>query len=280
MNFSIQTHVKKLLHILMILALASCSQNERQDTVITTNNVGLISENLTKIDQNTLVIFDCDDTLISFKDAVLRSENETFLKKMQLTKEEQKAFLKKKGIVLLNSKRELVNDKLPIIIKNTQRKKAKVLLITAAREQNCGKIQSVLTWRINDLRSFGFYFDISWPNLNKANLGSEVWFDKGIVFAGKIEKSKALEKFLAFCKFTPNKIIFIDDKKKNIEDMKSFCAKKALPFIGIHYTEAAQNGVPFSEQRAIFQINYLKKYNLWLSDREADKLSQSHAKTR
>lgn len=270
--------MKKILPLLIISTFAACEDKEKKATIITTNSHEIILENLQTIHKNTIVVFDCDDTLIRFKDAVLQSKNDKFIQKRLLTsKTKDESFLRKKGTVLLNAERTLVHHKLPEIVKNIQNN-AKTLVITAAKEQNCGVIRSVIDWRIDDLKKFGFYFGESWPNLHKKELKKGIWFDQGIVFSNGIPKSKAFQMFLEYSEFTPQKVVFIDDKRENVEDMKTFCQKKGFEFLGVHYIEAFKNESRFSEEIATFQLNYLQKHDIWLGDQEANDLIEKSGK--
>lgn len=261
--------MNRILLILIVLGLSSCKNNN--ELIISADSADVISKYSDNLEPDALVIFDCDETLISFKDAVLRANNEKFLQKIvSSNKNRQLDFATKKGIVLLNAERALVNEKLPHIIKNIQKNEGKTLVITAMRNESCGDIRSTADWRIEELRKFGFNFDDSWKNLTEITFKSGVLFARGVIFAGKTLRSKALDMFLKHIRFSPPIIIFVDDKRENIEDMLKYCHKNKIKFIGIHYTEASKNEPEFSKKRAILQLTRLIEGNIWLSDKDAE----------
>jgi hypothetical protein len=67
-----------------------------------------------------------------------------------------------------------------------------------------------------------------------------------------------------------NKIIFIDDKRENLESVRKFCQKSKTPFVGIEYTAVKDApATPLNKERAAFQFKLLEEEKRWLSDEEA-----------
>lgn len=80
-------------------------------------------------------------------------------------------------------------------------------------------------WRIVELNQHGYYCDKSWQNLKDINLKSLMKvtnnanpvYKAGIVFVDQAgEKGPMLDAFLTYAKIKAKKIIFIDDKFKNL----------------------------------------------------------------
>ncbi|TET36285.1 DUF2608 domain-containing protein [Candidatus Dependentiae bacterium] len=60
-------------------------------------------------------------------------------------------------------------------------------------------------------------------------------YSHGIIFAGSLNKGDVLKHWLEQLKFQPKKIIFIDDKLKNIETVADAMKTANYPFVGIRY---------------------------------------------
>ncbi len=134
---------------------------------------------------------------------------------------------------------------------------------------------SLIDLRIDELYKFGFDFSKNWCNLKETALikGNETpYYKKGIICSGPGTKSSALRLFLEYSKIYPKKIIFVDDTKKNLEDIKTFSEELGIEFLGIEYLgyKKILHKYPFSEKRAIFQIDYLIKNEIWISDEKAE----------
>ncbi|HRW58961.1 MAG TPA: DUF2608 domain-containing protein, partial [Chlamydiales bacterium] len=93
-------------------------------------------------------------------------------------------------------------------------------------------------------------------------------FYKGMIFTCCSNKGKSLEQFLLYAKIHPSKIIFIDDKLKNLVDIEKLCEKEDIPFLGIQYLKDRRL-MQADEKTAKFQIEYFKKNKQWLSDTKA-----------
>lgn len=268
MNQQKNLMIKFLSLLLATFGLTSCN-NEPDYAFFNTCSVKPIIEELDQANKDTLVVFDCDNTLLRFEDAILfQPEGEKFIEE-QSASIDRKTLLHLKGIILMAASRCLVNEQLPEILKKSQSRGIKILMITACATGPIGQIESLSDWRNDELRRFGFEFDKSWSEKKAREIGPEVWFDRGIVYAKKGSKGKALGLFLSAFNVHPKKIIFIDDKLEKIQEVKKFCFEQKIDLIGIRYTEAFSNSTPFSKELAMFQLEYLLKHDKWLNDQKA-----------
>lgn len=60
-------------------------------------------------------------------------------------------------------------------------------------------------------------------------------YSHGIIFAGALNKGDVLKHWLEQLQFQPKKIIFVDDKLKNIESVAHAIKTTNYPFVGIRY---------------------------------------------
>lgn len=248
--------------------------------IITTDSIDILKSELNKVETDTLVIFDCDDVLLYKTDSLLNKDNADELKKYI-----NFAFLKHplayfdidelKWVVLKNCHQILVHNDFVDMISKLQNRNIKTIVLTAMLNKTTNE-GSFIDLRIDELAKFGFDFSKNWDNLKETALIEETenpYYKKGIVCSGSMSKGTTLELFLKYSKFIPKKIIFIDDMKKNLEDVKNFSKKAGIEFLGIEYLgyKKMLPKFPFSKKRAIFQLDYLIKNKLWLSDEEAER---------
>lgn len=246
--------------------------------IITTDSIDVLKLELSKADINTLVIFDCDDVLIHKTDSILNKDNSDKLKRCI-----NFAFIKHpfayfhldslKWIVSKNCNQILVHD-LPALVSKLQDRNIKAIVLTAMINKTIEE-GSFINLRIEELYKFGFDFSKNWNDLKETSLidqDDSPYYKQGIICAGHKSKSIALELFLKYSRFHPKKIIFIDDSRKNLEDVMAFSQKTGIEFLGIEYLgyRKIPNKYSFSQKRADFQINNLITNKIWLSDEDAE----------
>ncbi len=69
---------------------------------------------------------------------------------------------------------------------------------------------------------------------------------EGVIFVGlKNDKGETLMRLLDHVKHQPKKILFIDDKEKNLHSVARACKKREIPFIGLRYGYLDRAGESF-----------------------------------
>lgn len=99
---------------------------------------------------------------------------------------------------------------------------------------------------IRDLFSLDWSFLPTAPSSNTFNIPTirPVTYTEGILFVGDYnKKGETFCKFLAIIGQKPLKIVFMDDKRKHVEEMEQACNEQGIDYIGIHYT-----AINFSEK--------------------------------
>lgn len=81
---------------------------------------------------------------------------------------------------------------------------------------------------------------------------------QGILFVGDYnKKGDVFIPFLSLINQSPKKIVFIDDKRKNVEELEQALAGSGIEYIGVYYT-AIDNVKPvYSKEIADFQYKFL-----------------------
>jgi hypothetical protein len=246
--------------------------------IIKTNDTKIIEQTLQSVDTDTLVIFDVDDVLMHADDQILKSKNADACKvlvkklKQQVGKDKIQEVT---SIILLTRKNSPVDLSMVNIIEDLQKRDIKVLALTNCATGKFGLIPNTENWRIAELSKHGYYFDKSWKNLKDINLKSLMKvtndanpiYKAGIVFVDQTgAKGPVLDAFLTYATIKPKKIIFIDDKSKNLVSVEEFAKQHNIEFIGIEYTKALEEKEVLNTDIAQLQFEVLKKEKKWLSD--------------
>jgi len=280
--------MKKLVFILVYLLTISCPIVSAE--IIKTASLSPMEAALEKADADTLVIFDVDDVLITAKDQILQPPHHKFAESLEKTIENrhsEEEAQKLWSIIWKGRFDEPVNPQLVSLIKDAQLKGIKVMALTNAWTGSFGIIPSLEEWRIQELEGFGYSFKNSWNdtkpkvfiNLKPKDPKRFPVFKSGIVFTCNLPKGEVLKAFLLYVGFSPKKIIFVDDKRKNLNSVEAFCHATGKQFIGFEYTAVAERPkIPLNEKRAQLQFDVLEKEQKWLSDNEVDVRMQSMIK--
>jgi hypothetical protein len=59
-------------------------------------------------------------------------------------------------------------------------------------------------------------------------------YKHGIIFTANINKGHVLDQYIKTTNQKPDLIYFFDDKKKNLQDIMTYCVDNNIPFIGFH----------------------------------------------
>jgi hypothetical protein len=241
-----------------------------------------IIKELNKADPDTLVVFDVDYVLIVPKDLIARPASRE-LRHTLFPKIEQEVgqdkFKYLSSIMRSQGVGELVDDRLPGLIKELQDRSVKVIALTAQGYGPFGVIKDEGTLRVEELKKLDLDFSQSFPSLERFTLNIPSPKDQlplyrdGIIFTDRSSKGEALIAFLQRVKWTPKQIIVIDDGRQHLEHIQE--ALKAnhlngLLFLYIDGKLAVEKPDPDLAQT---QFDYLIKNEKWLSDEEARKLS-------
>lgn len=241
-----------------------------------------IIEAIAQSSEDTLVIVDVDDVLIKANDQILQLAHKPELNKI-IAGLAQKYPLSRiqelTSIVMLQYQNSLIDPKIKDVFQLLNDKNIKFIALTAADTGKLGYIASIEDWRIQSLKNFGFDFSSSFPDLQPItfeNLPSTknparfATYKTGILFSSDVPKGEVLKAFLAYAKSQFKQIIFVDDLRKNLDSVETFCNEVGIAYQGFEYTANAVSS-PLNEERVKLQIDTLINEGKWLSDIEADK---------
>lgn len=242
-----------------------------------------------QLGNDSLVLFDVDDTLMMPGDAILRSCG--YRLRVKLTKkffQNSRLPLYRKypseflsSLVMLQSKPILVEEESISIIKKLQKRGVCTLAITACSTGKFAAIESLTDWRIDEVKGLGIDFSSSlpqYPMLDFFQMEPEEGgplFKSGIIFSSFYPKGEVLKQFLETIRWMPGRIVLVDDRQDFLESVADAMEEKGIPFTGFHYCAVKNILCNIDEEVAEFQFKYLAENANWLSDKEAKKRIKS-----
>lgn len=233
-------------------------------------------------DKPDIIIFDIDETLIAYVDAISQLGVNKFmanLKKEYKLKDEQASLLM--SIILSTSNYRLMEENIDQILNDLTNCSSNIIALTSCRTGEFGQIENVEKWKNNLLKEYGIEFsDHNFDFLNgfvfeelltdaqkKQNIRYPI-FIGGVIYTGKsVNKGPLLKSFLTKAKFSPKKIIFIDDQKRNLEDVGKALQDTNIEFTFLYYKPKEE--IIIDDKLIEIQKKILLDQKRWVSDTEA-----------
>jgi len=217
----------------------------------------------------TLVITDIDDTILV--PPQMLGSDEWFAHRMKKHREgglpshsALERTVSEAQAVREISEMKLVESGTDKIIQSLQKKGLCVMGLTvqgsavSRRTNNQLKFNNIdLT--VNSLSKEDQYFPLG---------GQTMLYRNNILFTTGVSKGEALFTLLDKIKVMPKRIIFIDDKTSNVEEVEKWAKKRNVQYIGLRYSFSDQNKASFRPDIAEVQFNQSTFTHL-LSDDEA-----------
>jgi len=251
----------------------------RSDNITPIESFKKILSELDEADLDTLVVFDIDDVLITYKDMVLRPCGAHFCP-LSWEGIDPKEIFFLMSIMLSEGQIILVDPSIPQLINKLKIRGVRTIAFTAARTGKFGVIENAEDWRLKVLKRFHMDFSVSFPQNqiiyfdNAAKNESDYSiFKKGVLFLGeeKISKGVLLLQFLDKVQWKPKNIVFVDDKMSHLESVETALKATKISFQGYQYKGIEKLSEKLDEKVAEVQFSYLRKNHKWLSDTEAKK---------
>jgi hypothetical protein len=245
-------------------------------TIISAPDLSVIERQVESLDENALVVFDIDYTLIVPLDRVLASCGEKywqqFIKKLRTLGEEGEQL---GSVISLQSEVVLVNREALCLLDLLKSRKIKIVALSAMPAGRFGVISNAEQWRVDQLCALGIDFSWAFPEIDSLTLdGFDETkplpvFKRGVIASSRYPKGKVLVAFLRNIDWKPSTVVFVDDRMEYIESVEQELEKEGIRHISIHYTEAIDQPCELDQQLADVQFNHLMQQGRWLSDEEA-----------
>lgn len=242
-------------------------------------------EVLEKLDENALVVFDVDETLILVKDKIRRKHPEKIIADFNMMHfdtviEDVERKERLDSIILKTAQQELIEPESAQIVKNLQSKNIKVIALTHMHAGKYSTLESMEEWRFKQLYDLNINFEINnsmtiiLKNFPMVRNSHPIFYKGILATARSCQKGEALAELLNQLQWKPSIVVFFDDSFCHIESVHKEILKLNIPCIAFHYkaTEIIANNIDFGIAK--FQYKYLLKHEKWLGDEEAQYLME------
>ena len=264
---------------LTLLVAPACLERSNIHEV---KNLILLEQVVPSLDENSLVIFDVDETLIEAENLWRSDVNKKAksiwyplyqkIHKTVSSRDKKRVLFSRMGMAL---KPMLIDKNVPQIINQIKKQDTKVLALTKFFPGKFGDMKNSEEHRFQELKKLGIDFSSSFPqyiSFEMPELSDKKpapVFHKGIVPTSHCTKGETLVGFLNKINWWPNRIIFIDDKIENLKEVAQIAKEKNIDFLGLHYRAAEDLPCTVDPEVAEFQINYLIKHEQWMGEEQA-----------
>lgn len=108
---------------------------------------------------------------------------------------------------------------------------------------------------LSQLNSIGIDFTLSAPVKHDLLFltSQSIIFRHGVLFTAGTHKGTTLIEFLNQMNFTPTKVVFINDKHKDLTQVEEGCNRLGIPFIGLRYNYLDEEVAAFDPEIAKLQ---------------------------
>lgn len=214
-----------------------------------------VRKELTKCDQETLVLIDIGGTMLYPKDAALQKENHAWAIH----------WLKENGLditsylYLLDSNQKswaLVSEEWPHLINEAKERGVVVAAFTkiALSPDRQGRRYKLLA-----------PFELTFSPIPGLESGSTYVYNNGVIETDQPLKGPVLQEVLSH--YSPKRIVFIDDRLDQVTSVHEICEALGIPAVVFHYTPTTPK-TPFNDVVADHQFRTLLTEQHWLTDEE------------
>lgn len=199
-----------------------------------------IEDVLKYIDDETLIIFDIDNTIARL-DRVIGSDVWFYHRLNSLIQNGKTEYEAMEELLPLLIKIYEHSWLIPVeecvipLIKSLQEKNIKVIALTS-RNMN------ILDRTFEQLHRMGLDFKASSLSqeefdftFNKHDQYRKVAYKDGVIFCGKNNKGDILMHIFIHLNYYPDKVIFVDDKRKYLQSVQQAMNRMGIAFLGIRY---------------------------------------------
>jgi len=253
--------------------------------IIETSKFDLISDILHNSHDESLILLDIDDTIITPKSHMFRagSRHKTIVDDIKKMQHQIPNYLEMLEHWRRTREIMLIHDDWPDLIKQIMEQGKKIYALTQMHTGPFGNIPRMEEWRYNELlREVGVSFVEKFNNKEEieilpetdfnqsSGLSTPAVFYKGYFMTGGHGKDDVLRMICQYLQ--PPEIIFVDDRKDHVERLHQVCKEHDIEYRGIIYKGAELVPGNLDHELAEFQREYWFKHSKWLEDEEARKM--------
>lgn len=240
-----------------------------------------------------LFVFDIGNVLLEFSDPNLQSRfdehpelkkiKESLIEVLKQGPNTREELVKFKSDMRLNAKIQPVEEALNDAIVMLQKRKIKVIGLTALDTGSFGLIKSLEDWRYKQLASLGLDFSSSFDpkkidllevSIERDKVVSHALYYHGILFTNDIPKGLVLKTFLNKIGFKPDRVFFFDNSVKNAASVVKELEGASIPCCAHVYKAASVHKMEsdLNIEIARFQYELMKQRTRYVSYFEAKSL--------
>lgn len=218
------------------------------------NDMKEIFDHFNHTDTKTLVIFDVDMVLLqpsnpAFQMTNMKRFNSVAKRIMkEIPVEKQMMFL---SLIAMRSPAVLIDNRTPQLLNQILQRGIPTIALTAHLTGPLGTVSKIEQYRIDELRQLGIDFYKTAPCQQTivfddlvAYRGNYPIYCHGVLFTNgnAVSKGKAFSSFLKRTNFSPNKVIFIDDREDNLKSLEMAIQRldRSIEYQGLHFIGAMQ----------------------------------------
>ncbi len=268
--------------LLLIALFTLAIQVHASDKIQPINSICEIAS--LQLDHDTLFIFDVDKVLLTSCDQVFvdhRKQWKAVIEQAPDSDMEEVKYLA--SLFFLNSSFRPVEREMVELVNLILRSPAKAIALTSRLSGPLGLISSMEEFTRVQLDDLGVNFSQSfsnqegrYPMLRSEHCGPPSFY-KGILSTNRYAKGPSLIALLDDLNWRPSLVVFLDDEYENLLSVATALEERAIPFQGYHY-RAIEKQFPETDTALVqFQLYYLKKNQIWLSDEKAKEMMSQRA---
>ncbi|HJD65013.1 MAG TPA: DUF2608 domain-containing protein [Rickettsia endosymbiont of Diachasma alloeum] len=267
---------KILFHLLLYLIVPISSYGEIMPTY-SVNSVTM-KDLLPKIDQDSLVLINIDNTIITPKSKFFRYNNNPYV---NFTKNLYSLAVNDSSVnnsiaQLMQQRQMMLVEKGWVDFINQMKKQGATVLGLQEITTPCNLIENYEVWLYTLLYGLGINFtgkvnDKDVFRFNPTDANAPIFY-LGIIFTGSTNKVKSLIEFLKIIPKEPSKIIVFANNKQDLKDMNSFLRNVDIEYYGIEYLGWQQLQESPDLEVAKLQQSTLLNTGQWLEDDVAAKM--------
>ena len=244
------------------------------------HTISSYQESLPDVNENTLVLFDVDDTLIT-SPALNPNYFTWWFKLLFVLRYPTYIFTNWENAYSLlwtTVPFTLTESSVIKVIKNFQEKHATVLALTSMESGSYGVIESMPAWRYTMLQHMGIEFSQQFADHMFENFpayrSNYPTLYKGMLCANQQNKGEVLQAFLTYAKFKPSHIIAFDDSLNALQSIGKTCEAASISCTLIQYTHPKTPDT-WNTWQALKQFEYFIKDHRWMNDVISDEKGTS-----
>ncbi|AFC74040.1 DUF2608 domain-containing protein [Rickettsia montanensis] len=272
----LMTRINKVLLSLLCLVISYAGYGQ----IIPTYSVDSVTMKnlLPKIDADTLVLINIDNTIITPKSKLFRYQDNSYInftKHLYSLAADNASVNKTIAKLIVQRQMMLVESKWVDLINKMKQQGATVLGLQEITAP-CNLIENYERWLYTLLYRLNINFtnkvnDKDVFRFNPSDAEAPIFY-LGIIFTGNINRVKALIEFLKIIPKQPKKIVIFANNKKDLENMDSYLSMVDIGYYGIEYL--GWQMLPGSPDHQIAELQQSTFLNTgqWLEDDTAAKM--------